>query len=93
MFTIFISTHLKISNKPFKNPQGPVSNVERAISKALLNHTYNTFFYSPSFQSSMFFFDGSPPEITLSLNAPIPDPYQQCHQTLALKLDPKFLFL
>ena len=82
-----------------------MTNLERLLSQAHWNHSFNIVNSSPSFQSSLpLSFTGTPPIITLSSNTPTPDPDQHSHHcigkqpdttrtypTLPLKLDPKFI--
>ena len=98
-------TPSQIANNPFNPPQGPVTNLERLLSQAHWNHSFNIVNSSPSFQSSLpLSFTGTQPIITLSSNTPTPDPDQHSHHcigkqpdttrtypTLPLKLDPKFI--
>ena len=97
-------TPSQIANNPFNPPQGPVTNLERILSHAHWNHSFNIVSSSPSFQSSIpLSFPGTPPIITLSSNLATPDPdlhFHHCigkhsdttrtYPTLPLKLDPKF---
>ena len=93
------------ANNSFNPPQRPITNLERLLSQAHWNHSFNIVNSSPSFQSSLpLSFPGTPPIITLSSNSPTPDPDQHFHHcigkqpdttrtypTLPLKLDPKFV--
>ena len=98
------TTASQIANKPFNPPQGPTSNIERLLSQAHWNHSFNIVSSLPSFQSSLpTNFLGMPSIINLSSNSPTPDSDQHSHHcigkqpdttrtypTLSLKLDPKF---
>ena len=98
-------TPSQIANNPFNPPQGAISNLERLLSQAHWNHSFNLVNSSPSFQSSLpLSFSGTPPIITLSSNSPTPDPDQHSHHcvgkqsdttrtypTLPLKHDQKFV--
>ena len=98
-------TASQIANNPFNPPQGLKTNLERLLSQAHLNYSFNIVNSSASFKSSLpLSFPGTPPIIILSLNSPTPDPDQPSHNcigkehdttqtyaTLPLKLDPKFI--
>ena len=98
-------TPSQITSNPFIPPQGPISNIERLLSQAHWNHSFNIINSSPSFQSPLHLsFQGSTPVITLSSNSPTADHNQHSHHcigkqpdttrtypTLLLKLDPKFV--
>ena len=97
-------TRSQIASKPFNPPQGPISNIERLLSQAHWNHSFNIVNSSPFFQKSLpFSFQSTPPVIKLSSKSPTPKPDQHSHHcigkhpdttrtypTLPLKLDPKF---
>ena len=99
------STPSQIASNPFNPPQGPVTNLERILSQAHWNHSFNIINSSPTFQSSLpLSFTGTPPIITLSSNTATPDSDQHLHhcvgkqpdttrtyRTLPLKHDPKFI--
>ena len=99
------ATPSQFANNPFNPPQGPISNIQRLLSQAHWNHSFNIVNPSPSFQGSLpLIFHGTPPIITLSSNSPTPDPDQHPHHcigkqpgtkrtypTLPHKFDPKFL--
>ena len=73
-------TASQIANNPFNPPQGPITNIERLLSQAHWNHSFNIVNSSPSFQSSLpLSFPGTPPIITLSSNSPTPDLDQHSH--------------
>ena len=81
-----LSTHFsspipsQIANNPFNPPQGPISNIERSLSQAHLNHSFILINSSQSFQISLpLSFQSTPPVITLCSNLPTPDPYQHYH--------------
>ena len=98
-------TPSQIENNPFNPPQGLVTNLERLLSQAHWNHSFNVVNSTPSFQSSIpLSFTGTPCVINLSSNSPTPDPDQHFHHcigkhpdttqtypTLPLKLDPEFI--
>ena len=98
-------TPSQIANNPFTPPQGPVTNLERILSHAHWNNSFNIVNSSLSFHSSIpLSFTGTPSIITLSSNSATPDPDQHFHHcigkqpdtsriypTLSLRLDPKFV--
>ena len=98
-------TPSQIASNPFNPPQEPISNIERILSQAHWNHSFNIVNSSPSFKSSLpLSFTGIPPIITLSSNSATPDPDQHFHHcvgkqpdttrtylTLPLKFDPKII--
>ena len=100
-------TPSQIASSPFNPPHGPISNIERLLSQAHWNHSFNIVNSSPSFQSSLpLNWQGTPPIITLSSNSPTPETDQHSHHcigkhpdstrtypTLPLKFDPKFAVL
>ena len=100
-------TTSRIESNPFNQPQGPVTNIERLLSQANCNHSFNIVNSSQSFQSSLpLSFQGTPIMITLRSNLPTPDIEQhsrhcigkqpdttRTYPTITLKLDPKFVVL
>ena len=67
-------TASRIASSPFNPPQVPVTNIERLLSQAHWNHSFNIVNSSPSFQSSVpLSFQGTPAIITLSSISPRPD--------------------
>ena len=99
------STPSQIANNHFNLPQKPVSNIERLLSHAHWNHSFNIVNSSCFFQNSLSLsFQGTLPIITLSSNLPTPDPDHHSYHcigeqpdttrtypTLPLILDPKFI--
>ena len=99
------TTPSQITSNPFNPPQGPVINIERLLSQAHWNHSFNVVNSTPSFQNSLpLSFQGKPPKITLSSNSPTPDIDQYSHHcngeqpdttrtypSLPLKFDRKFV--
>ena len=95
----------QIANNPFNPPQGPVTNIERLLSKAHWKHSFNIVNSSLSFPSSLpLNIHLTPPIITLSSNYPTPDTDQhsdhcirkqpgttRTYPTLPLKIDTKFV--
>ena len=70
----------QIASSPFNPPHGPISNIERLLSQAHWNHSFNIVNSSPSFQSSLpLNWQGTPPIITLSSNSPTPETDQHSH--------------
>ena len=96
----FSPTPSQNAKNPFNPTQGPMSNIERLLSQAHWNHSFNVVNSSPSFQNSLpLSFQGTTPIITLSTNSSTPDPDQHSHHcigrhpdrtysTLPLKFDP-----
>ena len=80
----FVSPTLsQIASNPFIPPQGPVTNIERLLSQAHWNHSFNIVNSSPSFQRSpQLSFRSTLPIITLSSNSPTPDLDQHSHQCI-----------
>ena len=64
----------RIASSPFNPPQVPVTNIERLLSQANWNHSFNIVNSSPSFQSSVPpSSQGTPTIIRLSSISPRPD--------------------
>ena len=62
-------TPSQFASNPFNPPQGPISNIERFISQALWNDSFNIVNSSPSFQNSLpLSFQITTPIIQLSSN-------------------------
>ena len=81
-------TASQIASNPFNSPQGPVANIERLLSQAHWNHSFNIVNSSPSFQSSLSLnFQGNPLLITLNCNSPTPDLDQHSHHCIEKKPD------
>ena len=84
----FSPTPSKIALNPDNPPQGPVTNIERLLSQAHWNHSFNIVNSSPSFQSSLpLSFQDTPPIIKLSSNSPTLDLDQRSYRYIGKQPD------
>ena len=81
-------TASQVANNPFNPPRGPITNLERLLSQAHWNHSFNIVNSSPSFQSSLqLSFLGTPPITTLSSISPTTDSDQHSHHCIGKQPD------